>query len=78
MNPLIKKLGDFGIVLLVSAAISLAIIAASNSLVAKATFWKSYQVWLAFVSRPDIIATTLLAIAVTMAVAAYQQSRGKR
>lgn len=78
MTPLIRKLSDFAIVLAVSAGIAFLMIAVSNSLVSKATIWKSYAVWLNFVSRPDIVATTLLAVAVTMAVATYQQNRGKR
>lgn len=78
MTPLIRKLSDFAIVLGVSAAISLLIITISQSLVAKATIWKSYQAWLGLVSRPEIITTALLVIAVTMAVATYQQNRGKR
>jgi hypothetical protein len=78
MTPLVRRLYDFAIVLAISAGISLLIIAASNSLVAKASIWKSYSVWLGFVTRSDIIATALLAIGVTMAVATYQQARGKR
>lgn len=78
MSPMMKKLSDFAIVIGVTAGISLLIITIANSLVAKAPIWKSYALWLAFVSRSDIVATSLMAIAVTMAVAAYQQNRGKR
>lgn len=73
MNLLIKKLSDAGTALGVSAAATFLIIAISNSLVAKASIWKSYALWLKFVSRPDIVATALLVIAVTMAVLTYQR-----
>lgn len=78
MNLLIKKLGDAGTALGVSAAATFLIIAISNSLVAKASIWKSYALWLKFVSRPDIVATALLVIAVTMAVLTYQRRLGGR
>lgn len=78
MTPLIRKAADFAIVIGVSAALAFIIIASANSLVAKVGVWKSYAVWLAFISRPDIIATTLLAVAVTMAVMAWQQGRVRR
>ncbi len=77
MTPIMKKLSDAAIVLGVSAGVTFLIIAIANSLVAKGTLWKSYAVWLKFVSRPDILATTLLVIAVTMAVTAYQRQRGR-
>ena len=78
MNPLMKRLSDAGIALAVSAAATFLIIAISNSLVAKASIWKSYALWLKFVSRPDIVATALLVIAVTMAVLTYQRRIGGR
>ncbi|MGE3711515.1 MAG: hypothetical protein AB7G35_17830 [Hyphomicrobiaceae bacterium] len=66
------------IVLGVSAVVAFLIIAASNSLVARGTVWKSYAVWQNFVSRPDIVATSLLVIVVTMAVGAWQQRQVRR
>ena len=78
MTPLMKRLSDAGIALGVSGAVTFLIIAISNSLVAKASIWKSYALWLKFVSRPDIVATALLVIAVTMAVLVYQRRAGSR
>lgn len=78
MTPLIRKLSDFAIVLAVSAGISLLVVVVGQSWAAKSTVWRSYQIWLGKISQPDIIATALLAVAVSMAVAAYQQSRGRR
>ena len=77
MTPLMKRLSDAGIALGVSAAATFLIIAISNSLVAKASFWKSYDLWFRFVSRPDIVATAVLVIAITMAVATYQRRTGR-
>ena len=77
MTPLMKKLSDAGIVLAVSAGVTFLIIAIANSLVSKGSLWKSYLVWLKFVSRPDIVATTLLVIAITMVVTAYQRRHGR-
>jgi hypothetical protein len=76
LTPLLKRATDVAIVLAISAAIAFVIIAGANSLVAKTGFWRSYNVWLAFISRPDIIVTSLLAIIVTMAVGNYYS--GKR
>jgi cytochrome c biogenesis factor len=77
MTPLMKRLTDAGIALAVSAAATFLIIAISNSLVAKASVWKSFDVWAKFVSRPDIVATALLVIGVTMAVSTYQRRSGR-
>lgn len=76
ITPLLKRATDVAIVLAISAAIAFVIIAGANSLVAKTGFWRSYNVWLGFISRPDIIVTSLLAIVVTMAVGNYYS--GKR
>jgi anti-sigma-K factor RskA len=78
MTPLVKRLTDVAIVMAISAGIAFAIIAAANSLAAKMTLWRSYNLWLSVITRPDIIATSLLAIMVTMAVITYQQRHGKR
>ena len=78
MTPLMKRLSDLAIILGVSAAIAFVIILSSNSLVSKTGVWHSYNVWLHFVSRPDTIVTTLLAIVVTMGVASYHQGRGRK
>ena len=78
MNSVTRKLTDAAIVMGVSAAIAFVIIATANSLVAKASLWKSYAAWASFVTRSDIVAATLLAVIVTMAVTSYQFSRGKR
>lgn len=76
LSPLLKRLTDVAIILGVSAAIAFVIIASGNSLVAKASLARSYGMWISFVSRPDIIVTTLLAVIVTMAVGNYHG--GKR
>ncbi len=75
ITPLLKRATDIAIILAVSAAIAFLLIAGSNSLVAKTGIWKSYAVWLGFISRPDIIVTSLLAIIVTMAVSNYHGSK---
>ena len=77
MTPLMKRLSDAGIALCVSAAATFVIIAISNSLVAKGSVSKSFDVWFKFVSRPDIVATALLVVGVTMAVATYQRRTGR-
>lgn len=78
MTPLVRRLSDVALILAVSAGIAFAIILSANSLISKAGLWHSYNVWLAFVRRPDIVVTTLLTVAVTMGVATYQQGRGRK
>ena len=78
MTPLVRRIIDIAIILAASSGIAFLIIAGANSLVAKIGIWKSYYIWLSFVSRPDIVVTTLLAIAVTMTVTAYNQAKGRR
>lgn len=73
----LKRLTDLAIILAVSAAIAFVIIASGNSLVAKTTLAKSYLMWWSFVTRPDIIVTSILAVIVTMAVGHYNAS-GRR
>jgi hypothetical protein len=67
----LKRLTDVAIILALSAAIAFIIIASGNSLVAKTTLAKSYAMWWNFVTRPDIVVTTVLAVIVTMAVSHY-------
>lgn len=74
---LLKRLTDIAIIMAVIAALSFVIIATGNSLVAKSTLARSYGMWLSFVTRPDIIVTSLIAIVVTMAVSHYGTS-GRR
>jgi hypothetical protein len=73
MTPIIRRASDIAIVLALTAAISFVIILSANSLVAKTTVAKSYAIWLGFITRPDIVVTTLLAILVTMGLAAYHR-----
>ncbi len=75
---LLKRLTDLAIILAVSAAIAFVIIASGNSLVAKTTLARSYAMWLSFVTRPDIVVTTILAVIVTMAVGHYNSGSGRR
>ncbi len=70
-TALLKRLTDVAIILAVSAAITFVIIASGNSLVAKSTLARSYSQWIAFVTRPDIVVTAILAMIVTMAVSNY-------
>jgi hypothetical protein len=67
----LKRLTDVAIILAISAAIAFVIIASGNSLVAKTTLARSYAMWWSFVSRPDIVVTTILSVIVTMAVSHY-------
>ena len=78
MPLLVKRITDLAIILAASSVIAFLIIAGANSLVAKIGIWRSYYIWLSFITRPDIVVTTLLAIAVTMSVTAYNQAKGKR
>lgn len=72
---LLKRLTDLAIILAVSAAIAFVIIATGNSLVTKTTLAKSYAQWFAFITRPDIVVTTILAVIVTMAVSNYNSGQ---
>ena len=73
-TALLKRLTDVGIILAVSASIAFIVIAGGNSMVAKATLGKSYTMWMNFVTRPDIVVTTILAVIVTMAVSNYNMT----
>jgi hypothetical protein len=77
-TPLMKRLLDFAVILAAISGIAFLMIAGANSMVAKTTLWKSYMMWLTFISRSDIVFTTLLTIAVTMAVAAYNPVKLRR
>ena len=78
MTPLVKRLIDIAIILAASSGIAFLIIAGANSLVAKIGIWRSYYIWLSFISRSDIVVTTLLTMAVTMAVIAYDRGKVRR
>jgi len=74
---LLKRLTDVAIILAVSAAIAFVIIASGNSLVARGSLARSYTLWINFITRPDIIVTTVLAVIVTMGVINYNAA-GRR
>ncbi|CAN0272911.1 unnamed protein product [Phaeothamnion confervicola] len=78
LAPLLKRLTDVAIIVAISAAIAFIIIASGHSLVAKTGIVRSYGMWVSFITRPDIVVTTILAIIVTMAVSAYHGSNGRR
>ena len=78
MPLLVKRITDLAVILAVSSGLAFLMIACANSLVTKTGIWKSYAMWLAVISRPDIVVTTLLTIAVTMAVLAWNQAKGRR
>ena len=70
-TALLKRLTDVAIILAISAAIAFIVIASGNSLAAKTGIAKSYAIWLSFITRPDTLVTTILAVIVTMAVSNY-------
>ncbi len=78
MTPLMKRLSDFAIIMGVTAGVALLMIVCSNSLVSKSSIWNSYNMWLNFISRNDIVVTSVLAVTVSLAFITFQQSRGKR
>jgi len=72
MTPLVKRFRDIAIILAVIAGIAFLMILSGNSLTSKMSLMRAYSVWFGVVTRPDIVVTTLLSIAVTMGWAAYQ------
>lgn len=68
----VKRLAEGLVVLAVCAFLVLLIIFFANALVSRSTPVQSFDAWLAFIRRTDIIATAILAITVTMAVSSYR------
>jgi hypothetical protein len=64
----------------IAAIVSLAIIAANGLLMGKAAPLQAYYTWYNFITRPDIISTSLLTAIVAISYAAWQRdsSGGKR
>jgi hypothetical protein len=64
----------------IAALVSLAIVAANGLLMGKAAPLQAFWTWHSFITRPDIISTSLLTAIVAVAHAAWQRdsSGGKR
>ncbi len=60
----------------IAALVSLAIVAANGLLMGKANPMQAFWTWHAFITRPDIISTSLLTAIVAVGYYAWQRSDG--
>lgn len=65
MTPLTKKLTDVAIAVGLTLAVVLVIVVSNGMLTSRSSYVHGFQVWLAFIQRPDIIGTMALTALVT-------------
>lgn len=75
---LMKRVLQIGIAVGLTAAAIFMLMASNGMLQAKAPVMKIIPVWLAFVSRGDILATMILTAAVTVAVVYWMRDAERR
>ncbi len=76
LPPAAKRAAELAAALAICAGLVLLIMLSANALQSRIGVWQSVSAWLAFIRRPDIVATAVLAAVVTMAVSALQK-RGR-
>lgn len=75
LPPAARRAAEVGATLAICAGLVLLIMLCANALQSRIGVWQSVNAWLAFIRRPDIVATALLTVVVTMMVAAVQNRR---
>lgn len=74
----VKRSVQVSLAVAVTAAIVLGVVLGNGLLIAKGSAQQGLNVWLAFVKRPDILATMILTASVTVALVYWQRKMEKR
>lgn len=74
----VKRSVQVALAVALTAAVVLAVVVGNGLLVAKGSTQSHVYLWLAFVKRPDILATMILTATVTIALVYWQRKIEKR
>jgi membrane protease YdiL (CAAX protease family) len=75
---LFKRLVQVALAVAVTAAVFFLVIAGNGFLVGRSTFRAGFNAWLAFVRRPDILATMVLTAVVTVLLVYWQRDQERK
>ena len=75
MSPIMRKGLDVVIAIALTAAAAFIIVVSNSLLVGRATSWQGFNIWYAFIFRPDILGTMILTALVTVAYFFWMQGR---
>lgn len=78
MPPAMSKAVDVLIVIGLTAAVFFVIVVANSFLMARGSYSTGFNLWYAFILRPDILGTMVLTAVVTMAYIWFGKSSGGR
>jgi hypothetical protein len=72
MSPIVRKGLDVVIAVALTAAVAFVIVISNSFLVGRAS-WHGFNIWYAFILRPDILGTMILTALVTVAYHVWAQ-----
>jgi hypothetical protein len=75
MSPVVRKTLDVAVATALTAAVVFIIVVSNNFLVARGSPAYGFNLWYAFIGRPDILGTMVLTAAVTLLYLLWQQGR---
>jgi hypothetical protein len=75
MSPVVRKALDVAVATALTAAVVFIIVVSNNFLVARGSPAYGFNLWYAFIGRPDILGTMVLTAAVTLLYLLWQQGR---
>jgi hypothetical protein len=73
MPPVMRKFVDVAIAIALTAAVVFIIVVMNSFLMTRANAWHGFNLWYAFIMRPDILGTMILTALVTMLFMFWQQ-----
>ena len=78
MSPLMRKGLDVVIAIGLTAAAVFVIVVSNNLLMGRGNSWHGFNLWYAFILRPDILGMMILTALVTVAYFMWMQGRGRK
>jgi hypothetical protein len=77
MPPMMRKAIDVLTAIGLTAAVFFVIVVANSFLMARGNYSHGFNLWYAFILRPDILGTMVLTALVTMAYVIWKQTGGR-
>lgn len=78
MPPVMRKVLDVLIAIALTAAVAFLIVVSNSFLMSRGNYVQGFNLWYAFILRPDILGTIVLTALVTIGYLFWQQGRRPR
>lgn len=78
MPPVMRKVFDVLIAIALTAAVAFLIVVSNSFLMSRGNYLQGFNLWYAFIRRPDILGTIVLTALVTIGYVFWQQDRRPR